>query len=296
MVQFANCHNHSLFSDGVYTPWQLAEIAKREGHGAFVLTDHDTVRGYPEMKRAADAHGLLTMLGCEFTTREWGKCIHIVGFDFDPEQKDMRELLTYGAQKQFKRTEFMFRYALEHGTVKAGVTWQEVLDAFPDNDYICNNQIFELYLAKGLYTLADYDDFCKLNFSYSLESSKMAKAQCNMPSPATADVIEIIGRAGGVPVIAHPCDPDLRESADELYKMGAKGFEVIYPQMSAEQIAFFNAFCDEHRLYKCGGTDHSGILGGYIDRCPNDPDYVIDPASGGMTEENFMKLYRRELG
>ena len=30
MVQFANCHNHSLFSDGVYTPLQLAELAKKE--------------------------------------------------------------------------------------------------------------------------------------------------------------------------------------------------------------------------------------------------------------------------
>lgn len=293
---FANCHNHSLFSDGVYTPDQLAALAKQEGYGALILTDHDTVRGHYFMDRAARKNGLLTLLGCEFTTREWGQSIHLLGFDFNPEQRDMKQLLYYGAQKQIKRTEFMFHYAQEHGTLKQGVTWQEVLDAFPFNDYICNNQVFEVYLQKGLYTLDEYDDFCRDNFSYALPSSKMAKEQINMPTPATSDVVEIIKRAGGVPVIAHPCDPPLTDYADDLLKMGVMGFEVIYPTMTAEQIAFFDAFCNEQNLYKCGGTDHQGTLGGYIERCPQDPSYVIDPQTGGMTEADFMKLYRRELG
>ena len=293
---FANCHNHSLFSDGVYSPEQLAVMAKREGYGAFVLTDHDTVRGHYFMDKASRQNGLLTLLGCEFTTKEWGKSIHLVGFDFNPEQKDMKELLHCGAQRQILRTEFMFHYAKEHGTLREGVEWQEVLDAFPFNDYICNNQVFEVYWKKGIYTLAEYDDFCRNNFSYRLESSKLAKEKHNLPSPATADVAEIIKRAGGVPVIAHPCDPPLMDKVDELLAMGVMGFEVIYPGMSADELRFFNDFCEEHHLYKCGGTDHSGVLGGFIERCPDDPSYVIDPMTGGMTEEDFMKLYRRELG
>ena len=293
---FANCHNHSLFSDGVYTPEQLAAMAKTAGYGGFILTDHDTVRGYPFMERAAKQHGLLTMLGCEFTTRQWGECIHLLGFDFDPEHPDMRELLHLGAQKQITRTEFMFHAAQEAGTLKPGVTWQEVLDAFPHNDYLCNNQVFEVYLAKGLYTIPEYDDFCMNNFSYRLPASKLAKEQFHLPSPSTADVVEIIKRAGGVPVVAHPCEPPLTDYADALLQMGVMGFEVIYPTMSREQIAFFDAFCTEHNLYKCGGTDHQGPLGGYLERCPNDPSYDIDPMTGGMTEAEFMKLYRRELG
>ena len=208
----------------------------------------------------------------------------------------MKALLHYGAQKQIKRTELMFHAAQESGTLKKGVRWQEILDAFPFNDYICNNQVFEVYLQKGIYTLAEYDDFCRDNFSYSLPSSKMAKEQINMPSPATADVVEIIKRAGGVPIVAHPCEPPLTDEADALLKMGVMGFEVIYPTMTAAEIAFFDAFCDEYRLYKCGGTDHQGVLGGYMERCPNDPSYVIDPMTGGMTEEDFMKLYKRGLG
>ncbi|MBQ1260046.1 MAG: PHP domain-containing protein, partial [Clostridia bacterium] len=42
---FANCHNHSTFSDGAHTPEKLVTLAKEEGHRAIILTDHDTVKG-----------------------------------------------------------------------------------------------------------------------------------------------------------------------------------------------------------------------------------------------------------
>ena len=53
---FASCHNHSTFSDGEYTPETLARIAKNMGHGGIILTDHDTVAGYPFMKAAAEKY------------------------------------------------------------------------------------------------------------------------------------------------------------------------------------------------------------------------------------------------
>ena len=55
---FANCHLHSTYSDGVYTPAQLASMARQVGHKALVLTDHDTVNGWPFMKAAAEKYGL----------------------------------------------------------------------------------------------------------------------------------------------------------------------------------------------------------------------------------------------
>lgn len=65
---FANCHNHSTFSDGVYTPEQLVELAVKIGHRAIILTDHDTVRGNYFLQKAARKAGLLSLAGCEFTT------------------------------------------------------------------------------------------------------------------------------------------------------------------------------------------------------------------------------------
>ena len=66
MKKYANLHSHSTHSDGVYTPEELARIAKDEGYTALAITDHDVATAYPELKAACDALGMESRLGCEF--------------------------------------------------------------------------------------------------------------------------------------------------------------------------------------------------------------------------------------
>lgn len=40
-------------------------------------------------------------------------------------------------------------------------------------------------------------------------------------------------------------------------------------------------------------TDHFGVLGGLTEKMPH---LDVPPERGFVTEENFMRLYRRELG
>ena len=83
---FANCHTHSTFSDGVYSPEELVDLAVKIGHKALILTDHDTVRGTYFLSKAARKAGLLSLLGCEFTSvGPEGQNVHLVGFDFNPD-------------------------------------------------------------------------------------------------------------------------------------------------------------------------------------------------------------------
>ena len=90
---FANCHFHSTFSDGEYHPNKLVELAKSLGHRALILTDHDTVRGTYFLQNAARKAGMLSLLGCEFSTKGLGSSFHLVGIDFNPENVAMRKLL-----------------------------------------------------------------------------------------------------------------------------------------------------------------------------------------------------------
>ena len=75
---FASCHNHSCFSDAEYTPEQLVALAKEQGHGGFILTDHDTVRGTYFTNKAARKLGMKSILGCEFTTTHNGRGVHFL--------------------------------------------------------------------------------------------------------------------------------------------------------------------------------------------------------------------------
>ncbi len=288
---FANCHNHSTFSDGVYTPEQLAQLAVKVGHKAIILTDHDTVRGNYFMQKAARKAGLLSLSGCEFTTVGLGTDFHLVGIDFNPENKEMKTLLERASLKLTSRTRLLFEWGLESGTLREGVTWQEILDFFPDNDVYMNNQVFDTLVAKGIYKWEEYTEFFKNNFSYIPEREEKIAEMIGLTNPDIEEVVKTILKAGGVPVVAHP--HNRAKYVDDLLEMGVMGFETIHPDLSKEEMGYYDKLCEERSLYKLGGTDHHSILGGYADRMPT---HDVPPDTGYVTEENFMKLYRREFG
>ena len=278
---FSNSHLHSIYSDGESTPAQLVDMVKRAGYRALILTDHDTMRGYHLLQLHARRARMLTMLGCEVTTTGFGsESIHVLAIDFDPENEAMRAIMRRGADRQTKRSEQLFLKGLENGSLREGTTWDEVRSAFPNNDFFCNSQVFDVLVKKGIYRLEERKEYWNSVFAYHLPASK----ELDMVLPSFSDVEEAIStirRAGGVPMIAHP--HGFEKYAEDMIKMGVLGFETHHPELDSDDIAFFTELCEENRLYMSGGTDHERI-------------YPIESAVGYASEENFMKLYHRELG
>lgn len=288
---FANGHNHSCFSDGVYTPEELAALARKEGYKGIILTDHDTVRGNYYMQKAARKEGLLSITGCEFSTVGLGARFHLLGFDFDQDVPDMRRILDYGAQKQRKRTEILFHMAVEKGDLY-GITWDEVEKAFPYNDFLCNNQVFHVLLGKGIMKEEDYFSAFLHNFSYrDKEREDKVSQMINMPYLQVDIVIKAILEAGGVPVLAHPHNKI--QYIDSLLEMGLMGLEINHPDVKNEEREVYDRIVQEKRLYRTGGTDHNGVLGGLMHL---DTEHQCDPEVNGIEEEDFMNLYQRKLG
>ncbi|MDE7106223.1 MAG: PHP domain-containing protein [Anaeroplasmataceae bacterium] len=71
-------HNHSTYSDGLFTPKQLVDIAKKEGVDCFALTDHDSVFDCDEIQKYAKEAGLFVLSGMELSTEYKGYSVHIV--------------------------------------------------------------------------------------------------------------------------------------------------------------------------------------------------------------------------
>ena len=289
---FANCHNHSTFSDGVYTPEEIIDLAKKLGHKAMILTDHDTVRGTYFFEKAARLEGILTLLGCEFSViGPNGEDIHLLGIDFNPDNAEMQKLLANGSGKQRERTHLLFDWGLERGSLRPGVTWQDVLDRFPYNDYICNNQVFTLMMERGIYTYEEYPEFFNGTFKPDPQTRQKLREQLTFKVPPIDHVIRVIKDSGGVPVVAHP--NTFSDIAEDLIKLGVMGFETRHPLLTDEEKVYFDELCTKNYLYKLGGTDHSSILGGYADRIEN---LNVPPETGYVEETDFMRLYKREHG
>lgn len=286
---FANMHNHSTFSDGKHTPDELMALAKAEGYGAVVLTDHDTVRGTYFVQKAARMAGLLTILGCEFSTLGLGTDFHLLGYDFNPDEPEMIRLLQHASRKQTERSRLLFEWAVGRGDI-VGITWDEVLEAYPYNDYYCNDHVFYTMQAKGL--IEERTETFKAAFSYRFREREQRIAEITgLHDPDVREVIRIIRKAGGVPVIAHPHNK--LQYVELLIEMGAMGIEVNFPGVTEEERAALYRMAEERGLYKTGGTDHSGVLGGFLSE---GDEYQCEPEGCGADEDEFMKLYRRVLG
>lgn len=71
------------------------------------------------------------------------------------------------------------------------------------------------------------------------------------------------------------------------------GVESNHPSLSDEEIINLHKLAAVRDLYKTGGTDHSGVLGGYEQK---NPLYACDLERNSQSEKDFMDLYERKLG
>ena len=83
------------------------------------------------------------------------------------------------------------------------------------------------------------------------------------------EAIDAIGRAGGVPVLAHPgweASGPIVDRLPVLVEHGLSGIEVYYPDHTPAMVAAFLALARRFRLVVTGGTDYHG--GGIATRIP----------------------------
>ena len=78
MIKKIDLHTHSTASDGTFTPSEVAHKAHKTGLSAIALTDHDTINGLAEFKRACGEYGIEGISGVEISAK-YEKEMHIVG-------------------------------------------------------------------------------------------------------------------------------------------------------------------------------------------------------------------------
>ena len=292
MKPYANLHLHSTHSDGVYSPAELVAIAKAEGYRALAITDHDTASAYTELKAECEKEGMECIFGAEFSVIE-PYDFHIVGFGFDPEYPEMKDYLEKMAMRQTDNTKQCFDNAVALGNI-TGITWDEVLKYNTGIPWLCNNHVFRAMKAKGIIEENDYMAWFDLNF----RNQRGWYPPCYDFLPLDK-MVDLIKRAGGFAVCAHPNMRQLGQ-IELLTSSGVEGLEVLHPDLSDEEKELSLSLCLERGLFISGGSDHSGLCGGYYDSFKSEEELhkshlYIEPLSAGTTEENYRELCEREL-
>ncbi len=296
MEFYANLHLHSTHSDGVYSPAELVRVAKAEGYKALAISDHDTGSAYPELVKACEEEGMDCIFAVEFSVRV-PKTYHIVGFNFDPEYPPMKDYLEKMAFRQTDNTKQVFDEAVENGGI-TGITWDEVLEFNKGIPWLCNNHVFKAMKAKGLVEEKNYMAWFDKN--YRKQRGKYPPACDFLPLP---ELVKLIKEAGGFALVAHPSPTSGTaglEDIDYLLEIGIEGLEVWHSDLTEEERARAYKIGLEKNLFISGGSDHSGLCGGFYSSIPKDQkleDFhlYIPPLSVGTTKEYYEEIKNHKL-
>ena len=249
-------HTHSTFSDGTFTPLQLVKYAEEKGLKAFALTDHDTTEGVKEAKSIETNVEVIS--GVEISTRYDKKEIHIVGLYVNENDADLNKQLKYYREKRVTRN---FEILEKLNSLGVDITIDDVKESCT-GDVISRAHIAKALVSKGF--VGSYTEA----FDRYLGDNKCAYVPRETLN--YEESMELITKAGGVPVLAHPIlykmsDTNLENMMVKLRQKGLKAVEVYYSTHSNSDTQHIMAMANRVGLIYSGGSDFHGATKPKID-------------------------------
>ncbi len=241
-------HCHSYFSDGSLSPTELVRTAHEHGITHLALTDHDTVDGLAEARKAANDVGLCLINGVEFSCTWEKQLLHVVGLDIDPTNNALRAGVTINKQFRADRAEAMFEDLEQHNIdIRESVLAQLCDRGVPTRPHFAQalvehgyakdkKQAFKRYLVRG------------------------KPGYIPMEWPSLEDVGGWITQAGGVAVLAHPnrykfTRTKLSRLIVEMVPAGVCGIEVSTSTTDKQQTAMLGQLSLQFGLLASIGSD-----------------------------------------
>ena len=242
-------HMHSTASDGSRAPADVVRAAKRAGLAAIALTDHDTVSGVAEARRAGEELGVRVVAGVELSAVEGDTETHLLGLHLrdtsviERALADLRDMRERRARRIVERLEAAgVHISMDAVLAQAGagaVGRPHVARALIAEGWAVDSRdAFDRYLAAG-------------------RPAYVAKDQLGM-----REAIGMIHDAGGLAVLAHPAAAGTRERLEALRALGLDGVEVKHPSHSPADTTRLATLARELDLVPSGGSDWHGAADG----------------------------------
>lgn len=253
MTQRIDLHTHSLVSDGTDTPTRLVHAAAQAGLDVIGLTDHDTFDGLREAQFAGEAVGVEVLAGMEFSTQSGGAPVHLLAYGCDPHDEALLDEL---ARVRVGRSDRVPRMVARLNELGMELSVEDVLAQSPGTS-LGRPHVADALVARGY---AEHRDEA---FARWLHEGGPAYVDRYSTDLSTA--IELVHRAKGVAVLAHPWARgrrgDLPEAylAELVYEHHLDGIEVDHPDHDEDTRAQLRAVAERLGVLVTGSSDHHGL-------------------------------------
>ena len=246
-------HVHSVFSDGLKTPDELCAMAVKAGVKHIALCDHDTVNGLPDMRKAAEKHGLSMLPGVEISTGKGGR-MHILCYGEHVESPEIKAFLESMAQERIGRAEAMMDKLAHEGI------------SIPENrraELLNMPSVGRAHIARELIAMGVVNTMQQAFERYLMDGRPACVPRVEQP---TAQSVEKLRRMRVVPVLAHPMRSELEQPAlhaliHSLVDCGLAGVEAYHPSANARAARMLDGLARQENLLVTGGSDYHGDPG-----------------------------------
>jgi len=244
-------HNHSYYSDGVFSPSEVVRFADDAGCDLFALTDHDTTDGLDEAQNMADKLSVELVSGVEISSFWRNMTIHIIGLDIDINNDILQVGLVHNQQLRKERAE---KIAL--GLWRAGIKDAlEKTQAFSKTDMLTRTHFAQMLIGEG------YCKDMKSVFRRYLTGKKPGGVRVEWKN--IDEVVGWIHAAGGQAVLAHPfryrmTNTKIKNMFLNFKEVFGNGVEVVTATSTDEEISLSNHWAEEYELLSSCGSDYHG--------------------------------------
>lgn len=219
-------HVHTTASDGQYTPTDIIGMAAEKNIKIIAITDHDTVAGLEEGKKAAEKAGITLVQGIELNINNSAVNVngefHLLGLGLKNISSSLTKIIEDLMNNRNFRNQEIIKKIQADGF---DLTLEEMLEDFPNTVIGRPHFAAELVKKKIVKTR-------QLAFDKYLAKGRpwyVNRVGANLDEAITA-----IKDSGGSPVLAHPMSlylswGKLPDALQNYYERGIEGLEAFHP-------------------------------------------------------------------
>ena len=248
----ADMHMHSHYSDGSDDLETLLKHVEENEIKTFSLTDHDTILGTIKIETMIP-DDLTFYRGIEFSAITKYREVHILGYNFDPNNPILLETIEEGKRKRALKLENRLRYLKEQFNITFK---QEDLDYLYSLNAVAKPHLGRMLMKYG-YCVSISEGITKYINGCKVDHDRIDYKEA----------IHAIKEAGGIAVWAHPLggehvrhfEPwECERQLDLLLQEGLDGMECYYSRYTTKEEDYLLSLAHKHHLLISGGSDYHG--------------------------------------
>lgn len=231
MEKIIDLHIHTNISDGTFTPKQIIDEAVKNGVSVIAIADHDTIDAYTdELFEYAKDKNIQIIKAVEISTKIAKAGIHVLGYNFDINNKELREKLSI---LRNARHDYLYNVASKLNELGYILNVEEL-------DKI--EAVTKAHIAKDVVSNEQNQELLLQSFGHIPNKGEFIETIMNENCPAYVkketvtpiDAAELIRSAGGKVILAHPVAYTYEDNlSDEdimslVKEMKADGIEANY--------------------------------------------------------------------